>query len=148
MARTDAPWRGRLARWALAAALGLSVLGLAGCSAGRENLGTSDAPCYIALPTAAEAVGSHGRLIGVRLESVPTVTYRRLDAALDRAGVRSGRVCLVAYGGTFSSNSVARPQGRPSGHLAVVVLRYPSGTLVATVLFHRLPTRFGHSHLG
>ncbi len=148
MERTDVLERRRLSRWALVVALALSVLGLGGCSAGRANLGTSDAPCYIALPTAAKAVGSQGRLIGVRLQSVPTVTYRRLDAALDRAGVRSGRVCLVAYGGTFSSGSVARPEGRPSGHLAVVVLRYPSGTLVATVLFHRLPARFGHSHLG
>jgi hypothetical protein len=80
--------------------------------------------------------------------TVPTVTYPMLDEALDNLGIRSGRVCLVAFSGNFTADSVSDPAGRDSGHLAVVVLRYPSGSLVATVLFRRLPTRFGHSHLG
>jgi hypothetical protein len=71
-----------------------------------------------------------------------------MQSALKRAGVNTGRVCLVAFKGTFSSKTVSRPAGRTSGHLAVVLLRYPGGTLVATVLFRHLPTRFGHSHLG
>jgi hypothetical protein len=87
-------------------------------------------------------------LVGVRLLKVPAVTYRLLDEALDSAGIDSGQVCLVAFSGNYTADSVSQPAGRDQGHLAVVVLRYPSGSLVATVLFHRLPTRFGHSHLG
>ncbi len=138
----------RARRWLAAALIAASLTTLAGCSAGRASLGTSDAPCYVALPTAARAVGSHGRLLGVRLLAVSSVTYRRLDAAIEQAGLSSGRVCLVAFSGTFSASSVDKPAGRRFGHLAVVVLRYPSGSLVATVLFRRLPTRFGHPHLG
>ena len=139
--------RARRGLGALALALCLGV-GAAACSAGRESLGTSDAPCYVALPTASQAVGSHGHLVGVRLFKVGSVTYRLLDHALDAAGVTSGRVCLVAFSGDFSAASVAHPAGRSTGKLAVVILRYPSGTVIATVLFLHLPTRFGHSHLG
>lgn len=131
-----------------AAALCLSAGGLAaGCSAGRSTLGTSDAPCYVALPTAVQAVGSAGHLLGVRLFKVGSVTYKLLDRAIDEAGLTSGRVCLVAFSGHFAAGNVEHPEGRPSGKLAVVVLRYPSGSLVATVLFLHLPTRFGHTHL-
>lgn len=138
------------ARRALGALVLVLCLGAAtaACSGGRESLGTSDAPCYVALPTASQAVGSHGHLVGVRLFKVGSVTYRLLDRALDAAGVNSGRVCLVAFSGDFSARSVEHPAGRSSGKLAVVVLHYPSGTLIATVLFLHPPTRFGHSHLG
>jgi hypothetical protein len=139
----------RARRLVAALFLCLSAGGLsAACSAGRESLGTSDAPCYVALPTATKAVGPAAHLLGVRLFKVGSVPYRLLGEALDTAGVTSGRVCLVAFSGTFSAGSVEHPAGRRTGKLAVVILRYPSGTLIATVLFHHLPTRFGHSHLG
>lgn len=120
----------------------------AGCSGVRGELGTSDAPCYVALPTATAAVGQEGHLAGVRLMKVSSLPYPRIVTALHDAGVDSGRVCLVAFTGNFTSTSVSHPSGRASGHLAVVMLRYPSGRLVATVLLKKLPVRFGHSHVG
>jgi hypothetical protein len=141
-------WPQRARCWVGAVFMAISLSALAGCSAGRASLGTSASPCYVALPTAARAVGFHGRLLGVRLLGVSSVTSRHLGAVIERAGVSTGRVCLVAFSGTFRARSVSRPAGRPFGHLAVVVLRYPSGSLVATVLFRRLPTHFGHPHLG
>ncbi|MGH8997189.1 MAG: hypothetical protein ACRDYB_14355 [Acidimicrobiales bacterium] len=140
---------GRARALVIAAALVVAVpLGLAGCSGGRESLGTTDGPCYVALPTASQAVGTKARLDGVRLMKVSAITYPHLGSALRAAHVTKGRVCLVAFKGSFSAATVSHPAGRTSGHLAVVVLRYPDGKLIATVLFHRLPTRFGHSHLG
>ena len=138
-------WRRRLATAALAVGLGAPV---AACSTVHESLGTSDAPCFVALPTAAQAVGRSAHLVGVRLYKVSSVVFPRLDSALRAAGLTSGRVCLVAFRGHFSASSVGHPSGRPSGSFAVVVLRYPSGSLVATVLFRRVPVPFGHSHLG
>lgn len=140
----------RRARTAVvAAALTIALpLGLSGCSGGRASLGTTNAPCYVALPTAAHAVGATARLDGVRLMKVSAITYARLSAALRSADVTDGRVCLVAFKGTFTASTVSDPSGRASGHLAVVVLRYPDGKLIATVLFQHLPTRFGHSHFG
>jgi hypothetical protein len=115
----------------------------------HETLGTSDAPCYVALPTASQAVGRVGHLDGVRLMKVSSLkTFPRLETAVKDAGIKSGRVCLVAFTGDFSASSVPHALGRTSGRLAVVVLRYPNGQLVSTVLFRRLPTHFGHSHLG
>jgi hypothetical protein len=121
---------------------------LAGCSTVHESLGTSDSPCYLALPTAKAAVGPSGHFEGVRLMKVHSLTYARLESAVKSAGVDSGQVCLVAFSGNFSSTSVSHPSGRANGRLAVVVLRYPDGKLIATVLFRRLPTHFTHSHVG
>jgi hypothetical protein len=140
---------GRRRRWPVAAALVVALGTLAGCSAVHESLGTSDAPCYIALPTASKAVERTGHLAGVRLKKVSSLKpIALLEKALDDAGITSGRVCLVAFTGDFSASAVAHPRGRLTGHLAVVILRYPDGKLVSTVLFARLPTNFGHSHLG
>ena len=135
--------------WLGVATLAFAVSSVvAGCSAVHESLGTSDAPCYIALPTATAAVRQSGHLAGVRLMKVSSLPYPRIETALRHAGVDSGRVCLVAFTGTFSSTSVSHPSGRQSGHLAMVLLRYPSGKLVATVVLRRLPVHFGHSHVG
>jgi hypothetical protein len=136
----------RLGWLGAAIVLGLGSF-LAGCSTLHESLGTSDAPCYVALPTATAAVGKSAHFDGVRLMKVSSLPHTRLASVLTQAGVDSGRVCLVAFTGTFSSTSVSDPSGRASGHLAVVVLRYPDGKLVSTVLFRRLPTHFGHSHV-
>lgn len=141
--------RGRVARLhSLGAvmALGLGSV-VAGCSTVHESLGTSDAPCYIALPTASAAAGKSAHFDGVRLLKASAVKYPSLTLALSSAGVDSGRVCLVAFTGTFTSASVSHPSSQASGHVAVVVLRYPNGKLVSTVVLARLPTRFGHSHL-
>jgi hypothetical protein len=140
---------GRRRRWPVVAALVVALGTLAGCSTVHESLGTSDAPCYIALPTASKAVDRTGHLDGVRLRKVSSLkSIAALEKALEDAAIKSGRVCLVAFTGDFSASAVAHPSGRMTGHLAVVILRYPNGKLVSTVLFSKLPTNFGHSHLG
>src|ERR1700727_1105443 len=74
--------RTRLA--SLAAAFVLAAALLAACSTARSDFGTTDASCYLALPTAAKAVGGHGHLEGVRkytlssLRSVAPRLYSRL----------------------------------------------------------------------
>lgn len=145
-------WRERMRRHLCRVATAVVLVGLgsvaAGCSGARGELGTSDSPCYVALPTATEAVGHTAHLDGVRLMKVSSLPYPRLGIALRGQGVTSGRVCLVAFTGTFSSASVSHPSGRSTGHLAVVVLRYPGGGLISTVLFRKSPVHFGHSHLG
>jgi hypothetical protein len=135
------------ARLALAA-VALAGLGLTGCATVHESLGTSDAPCYVALPTASQAVHGRVHLDGVRLLPVSAVRGTQLELSLGRAGVDTGRVCLIAFSGQFTAASVSHPSGKPAGTVAVVVLTYPGGRLIATVLFRHLPVRFGHAHLG
>ncbi|MGH9044891.1 MAG: hypothetical protein ACRDVP_08700 [Acidimicrobiales bacterium] len=121
---------------------------LAGCSALHENLGTSDAPCYVALPTANKAVQRAGHLDGVKLFRVDSVPSHLRDRIRARLHPGAARVCLVAFMGHFSPDEVSLPAGRTEGTFAVVVLSYPSGKLIETLLFRRPPLRFLHSHLG
>ena len=137
--------RRRFAAAVLVVGLGAT---LSACSSVHQSLGTSNAPCFVALPTATQAVGTSAHFAGVRLLKVSAVRYRRLATALAQNAVVSGRVCLVAFTGQFTAGSVSHPSGRAAGKFAVVLLRYPSGTLVATVLFRHAPVRFGHSHIG
>ena len=96
--------------WRGAAALAVAASSLlAGCSTLHQSLGTSDSPCYVALPTATAAVGEKGHFAGVRLLKVRSLPYQHLRSALHDAGLDSGRVCLVAFTGTFSSSAVSHP---------------------------------------
>jgi hypothetical protein len=124
------------------------VAGTAGCSAVRESLGTSDSPCYVALPKATSAVPPNARFYGVRLLKVPAVAVVDIHRALDTADVKSGRVCLVGFTGHFTATNVTRPSGRGAGPFAVVVLTYPGQRLISTVVFGGAPVRFSHTHLG
>ncbi len=135
-----------------AAALAVAAaIALAGCTSVRNDLGTADSGCYVALPTASSAVGGAGRLLGVRLEGVPALKadsallYR---AAVSAVGPKVHRVCLVAFTGRFSATKVARPVGGFYGRVAVVELEYPDNRLLATLLVGRDSLPFGHSHLG
>jgi hypothetical protein len=141
---------------ALAGRLGLVVatvalvMGLGACSAVRSDLGTTNGPCYVALPPASAAVHGQGKLAGVRLVTVSSL--ERLGDLYSVADVLvSGKpvthVCLVAYTGRFSADQVEQPHGRSAGHLAVVVVSYHGNQLLGTVLFARAPVRFGHSRL-
>ncbi len=123
---------------------------LVGCTSARSNLGTSDSSCYVALPTATRAVGSHGRLIGVHLSTVATLHRQapRLFDELSEAPAPGQRVCVVAFAGSFTRSMVSQPLGRPSGSVAIVVLRFPSNQLLGTAIVLRPPVRFGHSHFG
>ena len=51
----------------------------------RSNLGTSDSPCYLALPAATRSVGATSRLVGVHLTTVRTIAK---DSSLPGQGAR------------------------------------------------------------
>jgi len=124
--------------------------GLAGCTSVRSDLGTSDSSCYVALPAATRAVGPHARLIGVHLVTLAAL-HRQTPAlfdALPHQPASGQKVCLVAYEGSFTSRSVSKPLGWPSGPMAVVVSKIPSNQLLGTVIVRGAPLRFGHSHIG
>jgi hypothetical protein len=139
-------------RWAaLPVAAVLLAVGLAACSSVRSDLGTTNGPCYVALPAASAAVHGQGHLAGVRLVTVSSLRHVPVIypvAATMRAGRRVTHVCLVAFTGHFTSGTVDEPHGRPMGHLAVVVLEYQGNELLGTVVFAHPPLRFGHTHLG
>jgi len=132
---------------AVVAGLVLAASLLTSCSSARSDLGTSDDSCYLALPTAAKAVGGHGHLEGVRkytlssLHSVAPKLYGRLAADVPK---KQG-VCLAGYTGHFSATEVAKPLGRPSGTLAVAVVTTPANRLLGTLILTKLPVRFGHT---
>lgn len=118
------------------------------CATSRSELGTDDGPCFVALPGAFGAVHHQGTLLGVR--RVPWSALGRLTVRL-RADLDGhhppASVCVVAFSGSFRRDRVERPSGAGAGPLAVVVLRYPSASLVATFIAHHRPLRFGHPYL-
>jgi len=135
----------------IAAALSVAgALGLVGCSTVRDDLGTTNSPCYIALPAAASAVHQRGHLDGVRLRSVRSLAGDPLldAAALGAPNPATDHVCLVAYSGSFDAESVDRPFGASAGREAIVVLTYPDNKLLGTVLTSKPGDHFGHPHLG
>jgi hypothetical protein len=143
------PGRGVARSAAVWLAIGAVALGLSGCAAARNELGTVDSDCYVTLPTAVNAVHHHGKLKGVRLVSVASLRTHApvlYDAALDH-GKRSGNVCLVAFAGTFLADEVSGPVGRRAGHIAVVELSYPEKRLLATMLLRHPPIPFGHTRI-
>jgi hypothetical protein len=125
---------------------------LAACSSARDSLGTSDESCYLALPTAKDAVGmpahTHPHLEGVRRFTVADLKapaphlYAKLKDEL------SGKqaVCLVAYTGHFDASTVSKAFGRSSGSLAVVAVTTPGNKLIGTLILAHLPVNFDHTH--
>ena len=132
----------------MAAALVLAATLLAACSTARSDFGTTDASCYLALPTASMAVGGHGHLEGVRkytlssLRSVAPRLYGRLahDVPKEQA------VCIAGYPGHFTSSEVSKAMGQQSGALAVAVVTTPGNKLLGTLILTKLPVRFQHTH--
>ena len=122
-------------------------LALAGCSSVRNDLGTGNSSCYVALPSAAAAVSHRGHLHGVRLVSAASLRAR--VPALYDAAVAEGQhsVCLVAFTGEFKRAEVQSPAGQAQGDLAVVELGYPDHRLLRTLVITRQPLPFGHSHI-
>ena len=119
---------------------------LSACSAARNGLGTTDESCYLALPTAAMAVGGHAHLAGVRkftlggLHSVDPRLYGHLTADVPKGQ----SVCLAAYTGHFAASTVSKPFGRPVGTVAVVVVTTPANHLLGTLVLTKIPVRFEH----
>jgi hypothetical protein len=134
----------------LLVALTLAVCLLAGCTAARNSLGTSDSSCYLALPSAKHAVGPHSEFIGVHQFTLFSLRQKapRLFDSLTAVKPTSQRVCIIEFVGSFTQASVQKPLGKSSGRLAVVVSEAPSNRLLGTVIFHHPPLNFAHPHVG
>ncbi len=126
------------------------VLVASNCTAARSNLGTSVSACYLALPSATKAVHSAGKLIGVQRSTLTKLkeSYPVFVNNLHVDGAMPEQVCLFAFSGRFTAQSVSKPRGRPAGRLAVVVLSTPANALLGTAILRRAPLRFGHPHIG
>jgi hypothetical protein len=122
----------------------------AGCTTARSSLGTSDSSCYLALTTATKAAGSHGHLLGVDRYSLSALRKQAPNLISDLATKDPGTesVCVIAFTGRFTAESVLHPRGRASGRFAVVVSTTPGNHLLGTVIFRQAPLHFGHSHAG
>ncbi len=134
----------RLGTWFAGLVVAASLL--TACSAARTGQGTTDESCYLALPTAAKAIGGHGHLHGIRkftlagLRGVAPRLYTRLADDVPK----HQNVCLAAYTGHFTASSVSKPLGRPTGTLAVAVVTTPGNKLLGTLILTKLPVRFQH----
>ena len=120
----------------------------AGCSSARVGLGTTDESCYLALPTAHEAVGGHGHLEGIRkyrIEDMKTVAPRLYDYLADQAP-KTQVICIAGYTGLFTESMVKKPIGRSEGKLAVVVVTSPGNKVLGTLILEKIPVRFQHTH--
>jgi hypothetical protein len=132
----------------LAAALVLAAMLLASCSSARTDFGTTDASCYLELPTASQAVGGHGHLEGVRkytLSGLRNVAPRLYDRLAKDVPKKQG-VCIAGYTGHFTASEVSKAMGKPSGTLAVAVVTTPGNKLLGTLVLTKLPVRFQHTH--
>jgi hypothetical protein len=134
----------RIRAAALAAGLVLATSLLASCSSARTDLGTTDESCYLALPTAAKAVGGHGHLVGVRKYTFGSLRGMSLYGELAHDVSTKQEVCLAGYTGHFTAAAVTKPLGRSSGALAVAVVTTPGNKLLGTLIIAKLPVRFQH----
>jgi hypothetical protein len=131
-----------------------AAVALGACGAGRNVLGTSTSPCFIALPVAKHAVAGRGSLAGVRLVDPSTVAREEppIHRLLDRMPVPvTHDVCLVAYVGRYTPAQVERPVGpypRTAARYAIAVVTTVKPRLLGTFLLRHEPATFTHSHLG
>ena len=141
------PVRVRTRVGALAAGLVLAASLLASCSSARTDSGTTADSCYLALPTAAKAVGGHGHLEGVRkytlsnLHTIAPKLYGRLANDVSKKQA----ICIAGYSGHFTSSEVSKPLGHRSGTLAVAVVTTPGNRLLGTLVLSKIPVRFQHT---
>ena len=141
---------------ALAVSVAVTVGSLAACGAGRNVLGTSSSPCFLALPVAKRAVAGRGSLAGVRQVDVAKLTgpggraVGELLALLPTPPPRD--ICLVAYTGHFTLGQVERPAGLPppggAGRFAIVVVTTPESGLLGTFVVRHLPLNVTRAHVG
>lgn len=140
--------RVRHLRWLGAGlAAGLSAVALGSCTSARNDLGTGNSACYVAIAAATGAVHHHGELAGVRLEPVAALRARA-DLLYRRAQLDGQRsVCLVAFTGRYATGTVDAALGQRRGDVAVVEVGYPDRHVLATLLVTRQPLPFGHGHI-
>lgn len=138
--------RFRIRAGAMAAGLVLTASLFASCSSARTDLGTTDESCYLALPTAAKAVGGHGHLEGVRKFTFGSLhgMTPRLYNALAKDVTKKQAVCLAAYTGHFTAAAVTKPLGQDTGTTAVAVVTTPANRLLGTLIIAKIPVRFQH----
>jgi hypothetical protein len=124
----------------------------AGCTAARNDLGTTTEQCFRAIPVGRAAVHGSGTYAGTVLVTVRDLTARgqlRLSTSRDP---RAKALCLVAYHGSYHTSDVMRPTGTvPSsgvGSYAVAIVSSPGNFLLGTNIFQMLPKRFRHTHVG
>lgn len=151
------PWQRKLVRpLALVLAVAATAAGVGACGAGRNILGTSTSPCFVALPVAKQAIEGRGLFDGVRLVNVAMLTApgdRRLRELLDTLPIPSSHeVCLVAYTGSYRAGQVERPFGPvPSAGVsryAIAVVTIAKPALLGTFVAQHEPLGFKHEHLG
>jgi hypothetical protein len=149
MTRTRTRTRTCIRVASLAAAIVMAATLLAACSTARSDVGTTDASCYLALPTADKAVGGHGHLEGVRKYTLSSLrkVAPRLYSRLAHDVSNKQAVCIAGYSGHFTSSEVSKAMGQPSGILAVAVVATPGNELLGTLILTKLPVRFQHTHL-
>jgi hypothetical protein len=113
-------------------------------------LGTTDSSCYLALPVAVKAVGSHSKLLGAHLYTLAELRRKapRLVTQIQPKGNPQQRICVLAFSGQFTEGKLPKSHGRPAGRVAIVVLTNPSNSLLGTLVLKRVPLRFSHSHIG
>jgi hypothetical protein len=141
------PLRTRTRVGAVVAGVLLAASLLASCSSARTDSGTAADSCYLALPTAAKAVGGHGHLEGVRMYSLSDLRSiaPRLYGRLADDVSKKQAICIAGYSGHFTASEVSKPLGHPSGKLAVAVVTTPGNHLLGTLILSRIPVRFQHT---
>jgi len=138
-----------------AALIAVACLGafgaLAGCSSARNLLDHPEGRCFRVLPEARRAVGSAPSFAGVRYlpagQLVADVKRARRNGVKvpdALADVANRPTCLVSFRGHFSIRTVEKGWAPLSGPylFAVVVTSEKEGTVIGTVLFHKVPLRF------
>jgi hypothetical protein len=141
---------------ALFLAAAVAAAGLGACGAGRNILGTNTSPCFMALPTAKQAVHGRGSLAGVRLVDTARLTGPGGRPLRDLLGMLPARppreICVVAYAGKFTLGQVERPAGYapPAGtaRYAIVVVSAPTSELLGTFVVRHEPLAFARLHVG
>jgi hypothetical protein len=101
------------------------------------------------LPAATKAVGPHSRLLGVHLFTLDNLRKQtpKLYAQIAPPRGTASRICVLAFSGHFTTQSVSKPHGRSAGPVAIVVLSNPSNQLLRTVILRQVPFGFAHSHI-
>jgi hypothetical protein len=118
------------------------------CTASHNVLGTGDNPCFRVIPEARAAVHDRGTFEGttyVAPEHLLRAIKHRNGVPDSLQDVARMATCLVAFKGDFTASDVElgwAPHG--PGKVAVVVVRQRNDVVVATVVLHREPLRFGH----
>jgi hypothetical protein len=141
-----------IAAVALCALVGGSAL--AGCTAARNVLGTTDSLCFHTLPEARDAVGSRAVFAGVRFLAVNDVVRAiehsrlHLKPPVSLLTMKHKRACLVAFRGEFSlARSRLGWAPRPGPYKGAVVVVSPSDNkVIATILFRRVPSSIEFDH--